>query len=345
MDIGIIGATGYGGADLIHILQLHPEVDHLRLYSSSQAGIEIQDSFPHLQRLTVGALEDIEPSSLGEKLDIVMMATPSGISAELAPRLLEQGLKVIDLSGDFRIKDPRIYQTWYKRQPAAAKWTQHAIYGLTEWAKEEIQEARLLPNPGCFPTAALLGLLPLVQHSLLKEDSIIVDAKTGVSGAGRGLSAAAHFAETNESLKTYKVNEHQHTPEIEQELSRYNKDMRAITFTPHLVPMTRGIMATMYAKAKSITSARELQGIFESCYESTPFIQIRKSDSYPATKEVYGSNQCDIGVTYDERSGTITVVSVIDNLMKGAAGQAVQNLNVMTGLEETTGLDMLPVFP
>lgn len=345
MDIGIIGATGYGGADLIRILQHHPGVGNLQLYSSSQAGMAIQDSFPHLQRLSVRPLQDIDPPTLAKQLDVVMMATPAGISSELAPRLLQQGLKVIDLSGDFRIKDPRIYEKWYKKKPASPEWTAEAVYGLTEWAKEEIKDARLLANPGCFPTAVLLGLLPLVKHSLVDEDSIIVDAKTGVSGAGRGLSPAAHFGETNENLKAYKVNEHQHTPEIEQELLRWNKQIQAITFSPHLVPMTRGIMTTIYGKAKSVTSAEELQRIFDESYDQAPFTSVRKSGYYPATKEVYGSNQCDIGVTYDERTCRMTVVSVIDNLMKGAAGQAVQNLNVMMGMEETTGLEMLPVYP
>lgn len=345
MDIGIIGATGYGGSELIRILYHHPAVNHLGIYSSSQAGTSIQDSFPHFQRLPEQKLEDIDPSALAHKHDVVMMATPSGISSELAPRLLEQGLKVIDLSGDFRIQDANVYETWYKKQASPAAWTKEAVYGLTEWAREDIKDARLLANPGCFPTAALLGLLPLVTRSLVDPDSIIIDAKTGVSGAGRKMSAANHFSEVNENMKIYKVNEHKHQPEIEQILSQKNRKIQTVTFNPHLVPMTRGIMTTIYAKATSPMSLQALQQRFHECYRETPFTIVRNEGDYPATKEVKGSNQCDIAMTYDERTGRITVVSVIDNLVKGAAGQAVQNLNLMMGIEEKTGLDMLPMFP
>ncbi|HEU5141408.1 MAG TPA: N-acetyl-gamma-glutamyl-phosphate reductase [Bacillales bacterium] len=345
MDVGIVGATGYGGADLIRIVQNHPMVHNLQLYSSSHAGESIQDSFPHFQRLSRTELKEIDPISMGESLDVVFMATPAGISSELTPKLLAEGLRVIDLSGDFRIKDSEIYEAWYKKKPASTKWIEQSVYGLTEWAKEDVKEARLLANPGCYPTATLLGLLPLVQQSLVEEGSIIIDAKTGVSGAGRGLSAASHFSETNENLKIYKVNQHQHTPEIEQELARWNRRVEPVTFSPHLVPMTRGIMATIYAKVSESTTEEKLRRIFQDSYQRAPFVSVRKPGNFPATKEVYGANQCDIGISFDERTGRITIVSVIDNLMKGAAGQAIQNLNVMFGLEETAGLDFLPVYP
>lgn len=341
MNVGIVGATGYGGADLIRILNDHPEVRKLQLYSSSRAGGDIAESFPHLQGLDSGTLHDIDPGVMARELDVVFMATPSGISSELAPKLLEEGLRVIDVSGDFRIKDADIHETWYKKKAAPGR--EKAVYGLTEWAKEEIKEARLLANPGCFPTATLLGLIPLVP--LIEPDSIIVDAKTGVSGAGRGLSPAVHFSETNENVKIYKVNEHQHTPEIEQELSRHNENIDAITFSSHLVPMTRGIMATIYGKAASKTTTNELNQMFQDTYKKQPFLCVRKVGNFPSTKEVYGSNRCDIGVAYDVRTGRITVVSVIDNLMKGAAGQAVQNMNIMFGFEETAGLKYSPVYP
>ncbi|HET7580701.1 MAG TPA: N-acetyl-gamma-glutamyl-phosphate reductase [Bacillales bacterium] len=343
MDIGIVGATGYGGADLIRILQHHPEVHRLKLYSSSQAGKDIRESFPHLHRLEDAVLEDIDPVSMGKALDVVFMATPAGISGELAPDLLAEGLRVIDLSGDFRLKDSEIYETWYQKKPAPVEWTEKAVYGLTEWEKEEIKNARLLANPGCFPTAALLGLLPLADQ--LEADSIIIDGKTGVSGAGRGLSDAVHFSETNENFKIYKANRHQHTPEIEQELARFHPGVHAITFSPHLVPMTRGIMVTIYAKIMSPSTEKALHRILDEAYQHTPFVSVRKTGYFPATKEVYGSNQCEIGLAYDERTGRITIVSVIDNLMKGAAGQAVQNMNVMFGFEETAGLQGFPVYP
>jgi N-acetyl-gamma-glutamyl-phosphate reductase len=345
MNVGIVGATGYAGADLIRILSYHPEVRKLQLYSSSQAGSDIAESFPHLQGLDGGTLHDIDPDVMARELDVVFMATPSGISSELTPKLLEKELRVIDVSGDFRIKDAETYETWYKKKAAPGKWTKKAVYGLTEWAKEEIKEASLLANPGCFPTATLLGLIPLVRHSWIEPDAIIVDAKTGVSGAGRGLSPAVRFSETNENVKIYKVNEHRHTPEIEQELSRHNENIDAITFSSHLVPMTRGIMATIYGKASSMTTTDELNQMFQEIYKDQPFVFVRKVGNFPSTKEVYGSNRCDIGVAYDERTGRITVVSVIDNLMKGAAGQAVQNMNIMFGFEETAGLKFFPVYP
>lgn len=345
MKVGIIGATGYGGAELIRLLQSHSEVDELILYSSSKAGTAIQDSFPHLQRLPQQRLEEIDPPTLGRELDAVMMATPAGISSELTPRLLEEGLRVIDLSGDFRIADAPTYEAWYQKKAAPHEWRQESIYGLTEWARPAIKEARLLANPGCFPTAALLGLLPLVSRSLIDEDAIIVDGKTGVSGAGAKLSAATQFSEANENTKIYKVGRHQHTPEIEQELANWCDNPPAITFAPHLVPMTRGIMTTIYAKAKTRTTKEKLQETFQKCYENMPFTIVRSPGFFPATKDVYGSNQCDIGVNYEERTGRITVVAVIDNLVKGAAGQAIQNLNIMMGFAETTGLELLPVFP
>jgi N-acetyl-gamma-glutamyl-phosphate reductase len=345
MKIGIIGATGYGGAELIRILQRHPEVGSLSLFSSSQAGTIIQDTYPHLQRFTTETLQDIDPETLGKELDIVFTATPSGISSKLTPQLLEHGLKVIDLSGDFRIKDSSAYEKWYKKEPAPADWTEKAVYGLTEWAKEDVQYAELIANPGCFPTATLLGLLPLIRQDIIEEDSIIVDAKTGLSGAGKTPSATSHFGETSENFRIYKVNQHQHIPEIEQELLRVNHMIQPITFSSHLVPMTRGIMATMYAKTKTETSAAELYLLMKETYRDAPFVSIRKPGNFPGTKEVFGSNQCDIGMTYDQRTGRITIVSVIDNLVKGAAGSAVQNFNVMLEIDEKTGLDFLPVYP
>lgn len=345
MEIGIVGATGYGGADLIRILRHHPETNRLHLYSSSQAGTDISESFPHLQLLQGETLHGMDPVKMGTSLDVVFLATPAGVSTELAPLLLAEGLRVIDLSGDFRIKDPEIYETWYKKKPAPEEWTSKAVYGLAEWEKELIRNADLLANPGCFPTATLLGLLPLVQHSLIEENSIIIDAKTGTSGAGRGLSQAVHFSETNENFKIYKVNSHQHTPEIEQELKKFSGKKSAITFSPHLVPMTRGIMATIYAGTKDHVSESKIRETYEKCYKDSPFVHVRKKGTYPATKEVYGSNQCHIGLDLDGRTGRLTVVSVIDNLMKGAAGQAVQNYNLMFGFDESAGLTFLPVYP
>ncbi|MBU8908345.1 N-acetyl-gamma-glutamyl-phosphate reductase [Desertibacillus haloalkaliphilus] len=345
MNAAIIGATGYGGADLIRLLHNHPEVELSSVHSSSQQGVAMDESYPHLQGLATQQLEDIDPVLIGQKADIVFLSTPPGISSAITPKLLSEGLKVIDLSGDLRLKDSSLYETWYKETPATEEVLNKAVYGLTEWAKESVKGAELISNPGCYPTATLLGLAPLVQEKLVEPDSIIIDAKSGVTGAGRSPSAVTHFSEMNDNFKIYKVNQHKHIPEIEQGLKAWDESCSTVTFSTHLVPMTRGIMATIYGKATKPITEQQLRKLFEEKYQGSPFVRIRKEGQFPSTKEVYGSNYCDIGVTYDERTGRITVVSVIDNLMKGAAGQAVQNLNVMIGAEEKAGLDFTPIFP
>src|SRR5699024_8585896 len=282
---------------------------------------------------------------MAKEVDLVFTATPSGVAKNLAPAFLAEGVKVIDLSGDFRITNQKVYEDWYGMEAADQDLLNKAVYGLTEWIDVDISEANLISNPGCYPTSILLGLAPLVKQNIIDEKTIIVDAKTGVSGAGKGLSAATHFAETNDNFKIYKVNQHQHTPEIEQVLHRWNENVGAITFTTHLAPMTRGIMATMYATAKEKTTTEELMHLFKESYQDHYFIRVQEEGTFPSTKEVYGSNFCDISLTYDERTNRITVVSVIDNLVKGASGQAVQNMNKMLGFDEKTGIDFMPVFP
>jgi N-acetyl-gamma-glutamyl-phosphate reductase len=345
MKTAIIGATGYGGAELLRILNHHPEVHVHSLHSSSQQGKQIGESYPHLQEEAPYQLQDIDPSSLAKEVDVVFIAAPSGVSSKIAPELLEEGLKVIDLSGDFRLKNRDDYTKWYKNDPAEPKWLDHAVYGLTEWAKSDVQNAKLIANPGCYPTAVLLGLAPLVSHSIIDESSIVIDAKSGVTGAGRTPSSVTHYAEMNDNFKIYKVNQHQHIPEIEQTLKGWNNKISPITFSTHLVPMTRGIMATIYANVKDGITYHDIRSLFEESYNDAAFVRVRKEGEFPSTKEVYGSNYCDLSFALDERTGRITVVSVIDNLMKGAAGQAVQNLNVMLDVNEKTGLNFLPVFP
>ena len=252
-------------------------------------------------------------------------------------------MKVIDLSGDYRIANQEVYKKWYGIEAADEALLHSRVYGLTEWA--DVSEASLIANPGCYPTAVLLGLAPLVKENIIDEKSIVIDAKTGVSGAGKGISQATHFSETNDNLKVYKVNEHQHTPEVEQTLNGWNNKVGAVTFTTHLVPMTRGIMATAYATAASKHTVKQLIDLYRTAYEKDYFVRIREEGNFPATKEVSGSNFCDIGITYDERTNRITVVSVIDNLVKGASGQAVQNMNKVFGFDERTGLDFMPNFP
>lgn len=345
MKVGIIGATGYGGAELIRILHHHKEVDVYSIHSSSMAGTTISESYPHLQSENELILEDIDPAKIASKVDLVFLATPSGISSSLTPQLRKEGLKVIDLSGDFRLKDPHLYNKWYKKESATEQQLAESVYGLPEWFKDEIQKANVIANPGCYPTATLLGLAPLVKNSLIQENTIVIDAKSGVTGAGRSPSAIAHFPEMNDNFRIYKVNQHQHVPEIEQLLTGWNVETKPISFSTHLLPITRGIMATIYANVKEDTNVERLLDLYKESYEGAPFVRIRKQGTFPSTKEVYGSNYCDIGIAYDERTGRVMIVSVIDNLMKGAAGQAVQNLNIMMGLDERTGVDFYPVYP
>jgi N-acetyl-gamma-glutamyl-phosphate reductase len=345
MNIAIIGATGYSGAELLRFLRNHPHVRRCHLYSSSQEGIHLSESFAHVGEIAGAVLQKIDVEQIADECEVVFFATPPGVSGTLAPALIDRGVKVIDLSGDFRLKNGSVYETWYKRQAASDHYLQQAVYGLTEWNKPNIQEAQLLSNPGCYPTAILLGLAPLVKEQLIEENSIIVDAKSGVSGAGRKASLNTHFSEVNENVKIYKVNSHQHIPEIEQMLQTWNERIQPITFSTHLVPMTRGIMATIYAKAKQPLSVDMLVDLYKTSYKDSMFVRIRKPGQFPSTKEVYGSNYCDIGVAYDERTGRITVVSVIDNLVKGAAGQAIQNFNVMMGWNEESGLTYMPIYP
>jgi|SRR5699024_11214368 len=343
MKVAIIGATGYGGAELIRILHNHPHVSIHSIHASSMHGELISNHFPHMQDIVHHTLENADIEKLANEVDIVFTATPSGVAKDLVKPLIEKGVKVIDLSGDFRIEDKEIYEEWYGIEHPEATLVEQATYGLTEWMDEV--DVPFISNPGCFPTTVLLGLAPLVQKELIDENMIIIDAKTGVSGAGKGASQATHFPETNDNFKIYKVNEHQHTPEIEQELQKWNENIGPVTFTTHLAPMTRGIMATMYVTAKEKTTTEALVDLFKETYKDDYFVRVRDVGVFPTTKDVSGSNFCDIGIKYDERTNRITVVSVIDNLVKGASGQAVQNMNKLIGVDEKTGIDFMPLFP
>jgi N-acetyl-gamma-glutamyl-phosphate reductase len=336
MNISIIGATGYSGIELIRLLNNHPTAKIESLFASSQAGNELTDVFPHLTNIAQYTLEQIDIEKTAEW---VFIATPSGISSKLVPGLLASGRKVIDISGDFRLP-AETYQQWYKKEPATDDYIQQAVYGLPEWFTEQIKNAQLIANPGCYPTASALGLAPALPY--IDPKSIIIDAKSGVSGAGRGASLGTHFGEVNENISAYKVAKHQHTPEIEQTLTRIGGEESIISFTPHLVPMTRGILCTMYA---TITKETNFQELYQQTYEGKPFVRVRPQGSHPKTKEVLGSNYCDIAIHVDPRTNRLVILSVIDNVVKGAAGQAVQNMNIMAGLDETTGLNFSPVYP
>lgn len=345
MNIGIIGATGYGGVELYRILANHRYVENIHLYTSSQEKKSYIEEYPHLNHIDGGELKPLIPEQVKEENDVVFLATPSGISASLTPKLISDHVKIIDLSGDLRLKNAADYEQWYKKAPAPDELLQEAVYGLTELNHEKIKGAKVLANPGCYPTATLLGLAPLAKERIVKPNSIIVDAKSGVSGAGRSASLATSFVEIQDNFKIYKVHKHQHIPEIEQELHHLDEKICCISFSTHLVPMTRGIMATMYIELLEEWNTSKLIDLYETFYAHSPFVRIRKNGSFPSTKEVYGSNYCDIGLDFDKRTNRLTVVSVIDNLMKGAAGQAVQNFNVMSDFAENEGLTLLPVYP
>ncbi|MFD0961879.1 N-acetyl-gamma-glutamyl-phosphate reductase [Paenibacillus chungangensis] len=343
--IAIVGSTGYGGVELIRLLASHPQVEVTSVISSSSAGTPITDGYPHLAGIREELLDDVEPAKIKEKADIVFLATPAGVASKLAPQYLEAGLKVIDLSGDYRLKSPQLYEQWYGKPAAGKAYLEQAVFGLAEIYGDNVRGASFVSNPGCYPTATLLGLVPAVKAGWIDPASIIIDAKSGVSGAGRGASLGTHYSELNENFKAYKVNKHQHIPEIEMVLGDAAGVPVVTTFTTHLVPMTRGIMSTMYATIQGDRSLSDFIGLYKQFYEGRSFVRIRPEGQWPATKEVWGSNYCDIGFAVDERTNRVTIVSVIDNLVKGAAGQAIQNMNVMMGWDETLGLQFVPAYP
>jgi len=343
--IAIIGSTGYGGVELARLLEAHPMAEITSVISSSSAGTKFTEGYPHLQGIREELLDDVDPALIKSKADVVFLATPAGVASKTAPGLLAEGLKVIDLSGDYRLKDAALYEQWYKKPAADEEYLHKAVFGLCEVYGDNVKGAELLSNPGCYPTATLLGLVPALKAGWIDPASIIIDAKSGVSGGGRGASLGTHYSELNENFKAYKVNQHQHVPEIEMVLSDIAGKPVVTTFTTHLVPMTRGIMSTMYATVQGSRSDSDFIELYRSYYEGRRFVRIRPEGQWPATKEVYGSNYCDIGFSVDKRTGRVTIISVIDNLVKGAAGQAIQNLNLMMGWDETLGLNFAPVYP
>lgn len=345
LKIAIVGSTGYGGVELIRLLASHPLAEVTSVTSSSSAGTPISQGFPHLTGIREELLDDVDPQTLKDKADLVFLATPPGVASKLAPQLLEIGLKVIDLSGDYRLKSPELYTQWYKKEAADERYLQQAVFGLAEIYGQNVQDAPFISNPGCYPTATLLGLVPAVRAGFIDPGTIIIDAKSGVSGAGRGAALGYHYPEINENFRAYKLNKHQHIPEIEMVLSDAAGKPVVATFSTHLVPMTRGIMSTMYATVQDNRSTGDFIELYRSYYEGRPFVRIRPEGELPATKEVWGSNYCDIGFAVDSRTGRVTIVSVIDNLVKGAAGQAIQNMNLMMGWDETLGLQFVPAYP
>ncbi len=333
---GIIGGSGYTGEILAGLLLRHPQAKLVWVTSESHKGEKLADVYPHFYGLTDIVLKAPEVEKLAKEIDVVFIALPNGMAMNLAPKLLDAGVKVIDISADYRFKDAKIFKEWYKIDHSSPGLLSKAVYGLPEIS--DVSKASLVANPGCYATASILGLYPLVKEKVIDPDSIIVDAKSGVSGAGKSLTDDTHYPSANENISAYKVASHRHTPEIEQALGGIK-----LTFTPHLTPTTRGILATIYAKAK-VSDEKELVKIFKDAYKGKKFVRILEG-KLPQTKAVYGSNYCDIAVKLDKRTGNVIVISAIDNLMKGASSQAVQNMNIMFGIDEAAGIDLIPVYP
>ena len=343
MKVSIIGVTGYSGIELVRILLQHPNVEISSIHSHSQNGKDIDEYLPHLNRLLNLPLEPIDSTKIMEQSDLVFFATPSGISKEIATTFVEADFPVIDLSGDFRLKTDGQYEKWYKNSSAPFEILQNAHYGLADFYAEPT--SKLIANPGYYATGTLLSLAPLVQQEIIECDSIIVDAKSGLSGAGKNLSESSHFVNSNENMTLYKMNSHQHIPEIMQQLKKWNENIPAIQFSTSLIPVTRGIFITTYARSKEKLTQEKVLNLFQTFYQEKPFIRVQDQDVYPNLHQIVGSNFCDIGVAYNEVTNIVTVVTVLDNLVKGAAGQAVHNLNHLAGWPETTGLNLVPIYP
>ena len=342
--VGIIGATGYTGMELLRFLIHHPNIEITALTSQKYAGIEIGQVFPALTDQIQIKCEELSAQRILEKTDFLFTAVPHKTAMEIVPIFHQKGKRIVDLSADFRLKDANIYEKWYQKH-TAADLLPESVYGLPELHREEIRKAKIVGNPGCYPTGALIGLIPLVKNGLIAHEGIVVDSKSGVSGAGRDVVLESLFCEVNEGVKAYKVFAHRHTPEIDQELSQVARREIRVTFVPHLIPMDRGILSTLYVRLKKKMKTDELLNAFHDFYRGEPFVRIYPKGKLPNTKDVRGSNFCDIGVAVSEPDDRAVVVTAIDNLVKGASGEAVQNMNIMLGYPETMGLDVLPVVP
>ena len=337
LNIAIVGATGYTGLELARILLQHPEAKITAITSERSAGEIFSKVFPAYQGKLDLKLEALNPSSIADRADLIFLGLPHHEAMEAAKAFREKKKVVIDLSADFRLQESSVYEKWYG--PHVAKdLLKEAVYGLPELYREKIRKADLIANPGCYPTTNILALAPLLKSKAIHLDSIVCDSKSGTSGAGRTAKTDSLFCEVNESIKTYGVGKHRHTPEIEQELSALAGEAVAIIFTPHLIPMDRGILSTIYAKPKEKMSAEKLHALFTDFYKGEPFVKVKPLGDFPATRDVRFTNACHLGLHYDARTDRILVVSVIDNLVKGASGQAVQNMNLRFGFAETTAL-------
>ena len=342
IKVGIIGGTGYTGIELLRLLSKHPHVQIVAITSRTESGMMVSEVYPSLLGLI--DLKFSEPNT--KKLldcDLVFFATPNGVAMQTVPMLLDQGCRIIDLSADFRFQDPDIFEKWYEVKHECKELLNKAVYGLPEINREKIQTANLVANPGCYPTATILGLLPLLKNNFLSSSSLIADCKSGVSGAGKNPNTKLLMSEVNENFRAYNVTGHRHLPEIEQILKSISQENFDLTFVPHLVPMIRGIHATLYSESKK--DLLKIHSLYEAEYKDEQFVQILSKDQYPETSNVRGSNICQISIHKSSNSDALVILSVIDNLVKGASGQAIQNMNLMFDFEESTGLEHIALVP
>lgn len=345
LKIAICGGSGYTGIELLRILAGHPDARVTAITSEKSAGKRLTALFPHLHKYQDLLFEPLNKEKLLDKADIFFLALPHGASQEAVNFFFRNGKKVIDLSADFRLRDPGTYKDWYGLAHDFVPTLKRTVYGLPEMYRNRIRKARLIANPGCYPTSAILGLLPAIKGGLVDLSSIVIDSKSGTSGAGRKADIAVSFCEVNEGFKAYGIGTHRHTPEIEQELSVLAGENITVDFTPHLLPLDRGILTTIYAKLTKKTDTVSVLNVYKKKYGNEPFVKVLEEGVYPNIKNVRGTNFCQLGVKVNMRTNTLVIVSAIDNLVKGASGQAVHNMNIMTGIEEEKGLTNLALFP
>ena len=349
LSVAVVGGSGYTGQELLRLLSSHPHVQVKAVTSRSHTGTKVSDVFPNLRKNYSLSFSNQKVKELSGEVDLIFLALPHNEAAGMVTNEVLSAAKVIDLSADFRLKDPSAYAQWYKIDHANPALLPKATYGLCELNTDEIKQSRLIANPGCYATCSILALTPLLKNELVDTNSIIIDAKSGVSGAGRAATIGSHYNECNESIKAYAVTTHRHTPEIEQELSQQCGKQITLSFTPHLVPMNRGILVTAYASLKAGIDAAQVEQAYKQAYENCPFIRLYDQETdaqiLPETRWVSGSNYCDISYRIDKRTGRVIVLAALDNLVKGAAGQAIQNMNIMCGFEEKLGLEHVPAFP
>ena len=345
IKVGIIGATGYAGGELVRILTGHKDAEIKWYGSRSYIGRKYADVYRNMFQIVDAECMDDNMEELASQVDVIFTATPQGLCASLVNEEILSKVKIIDLSADFRLKDVKVYEEWYKIEHKAPQFLEEAVYGLCEINREDVKKARLVANPGCYTTCSILTAYPLAKEGLIDMSTLIIDAKSGTSGAGRGAKLPNLFCEVNENMKAYGVANHRHTPEIEEQLGYAAGEKVVLNFTPHLVPMNRGILATEYAKLTKEVSWEDVKAVYDRYYGNEKFVRVLGQDEYPETKWVEGSNYVDIGFKIDPRTNRIIMMGAIDNLVKGAAGQAVQNMNLMFGLKESEGLDLVPMFP